>query len=65
MDSCLLFQLKGKFRKELLEANVNISSDDFLEDTYDFVAEFGTQTKLLMIIKKKLNLKISSNLLLV
>ena len=29
--------------KELLEANVNISSEDFLEDTFDFVANFSTE----------------------
>ena len=33
---------KENLEKELLEANVNISPDDFLEDTYNFVAEFGT-----------------------
>lgn len=33
---------KENLERELLEANVTISSEDFLEDTYDFVAEFGT-----------------------
>jgi len=28
--------------KELLEANINITVEEFLEDTFDFVAEFGT-----------------------
>ena len=32
---------KENLEKELLEANVSISSDDFIEDTFDFVAEFG------------------------
>jgi hypothetical protein len=31
--------------KELLEANVNITVGDFLEDTFDFVAEFGAQNE--------------------
>ena len=31
--------------KELLEANVNISSEDFLEDTFDFIAEFGAESE--------------------
>ena len=26
-----------------MEANVNINSDDFLEDTFDFVANFSTE----------------------
>ena len=28
--------------KELLEANVNLTSEEFLEDTFDFIAEYGT-----------------------
>ena len=31
--------------KELLESNANINSEDFLEDTFDFVAEFGTENE--------------------
>tara|TARA_B100001113_G_C21119360_1_gene626711 strand:- start:2398 stop:3966 length:1569 start_codon:yes stop_codon:yes gene_type:complete len=32
---------KENLEKELLEANVTITSEEFLEDTFDFVAEFG------------------------
>jgi len=32
--------------KELLESNVNITAEDFLEDTFDFVAEFGAENEL-------------------
>ena len=28
--------------KELLEANVNLTAEEFLEDTFDFIAEYGT-----------------------
>ena len=28
--------------KELLEANANLTAEEFLEDTFDFIAEFGT-----------------------
>ena len=44
---------KENLEKELLEANVNISSDDFLEDTYDFVAEFETANQVVNDNKKE------------
>ena len=44
---------KENLEKELLEANVNISSDDFLEDTYDFVAEFGAANQVVNDNKKE------------
>ncbi len=31
--------------KELLESNANITIEDFLEDTFDFVAEFGAENE--------------------
>lgn len=37
--------------KELLEANINISSEEFLEDTFDFVAKFGAANN--SVIKEK------------
>ena len=40
-------------KKEILEANVNITSEDFLEDTFDFVAKFGTVNEPVVSNKKK------------
>ena len=39
--------------KELLEANVNITAEDFLEDTFDFVAEFGAVNEPVAVQKKE------------
>ncbi len=39
--------------KEILEANINTDSEDFLDDTFDFVAKFGTANEPLVSNKKR------------